>query len=80
MIEILFKKTYFGCTGSSLLLTVFSLWGEDFSTCRTQAVEYVGSVIAAYRLSCPTTCWILVPQPRMESLSPALEGRSFFFF
>ena len=78
MIKILLKKTSFGCTGSLLLHTVSSLWGEDFSPCCAQAVELLGSVIAAHRLSCPTTCWILISQPRIESLSPALEGRFFF--
>ena len=34
----------------------------------------VGSVVVACRLSCPETSGILVPQTRIEPMSPTLEG------
>ena len=34
----------------------------------------VGSVVVACRLSCPETSGILVPQTRIEPVSPTLEG------
>ena len=77
---ILLKKTSFGCTGSLLLHTVSSLWGEDFSPCCAQAVELMGSVLAAHRLSCPTTCWILVSQLKIESVPCTGRQILFFFF
>ena len=42
--------------------------------CGTQALELAGSVVAAHRLSCPTACGILIPQPGIKPMSPALEG------
>ena len=44
------------------------------SRCDSQALECTGSVVAAHRLSCPTACEILLPQPGIEPMSPALEG------
>ena len=44
------------------------------SSCGARALEHVGSVVAACGLSCPATCRILVPRPRIEPTSPALEG------
>ena len=41
-----------------------------FGICGTQA-----SLAAGYRLSCPVTCGILVPQPGIKPTSSALEGR-----
>ena len=35
----------------------------------------VGSVVAAYGLSCPAACGILVTQSGIEPTPPALEGR-----
>ena len=35
---------------------------------------HVGSFVVAYGLSCPTACGILVPQPGIETLCPALKG------
>ena len=35
-----------------------------------------GFLIAVLRLSCPVACAILVPQPRIKSRPPALEGGS----
>ena len=39
------------------------------------ALEYMGSVVAMLRLSCPLSCGILVPWPGMEPVSPTLQGR-----
>ena len=33
------------------------------------------SLVVVYRLSCPATCGILVPQPGIKPASPELEGR-----
>ena len=38
------------------------------------------SLVAALGLSYPTACGILGPRSGIEASSPALEGRSFFFF
>ena len=35
------------------------------------------SPVAAYGLSCPVACRILVPQPGIKSVSPPLEVRFF---
>ena len=59
------------CASSSLWHAGFPLvvaWGRG-------APEHVGSVAVACRLSFPTACGILVPQPGIEPTSPALEGR-----
>ena len=42
--------------------------------CGAGALEYVGSVVAVGRLSCPKACGILAP-PGIEPLSAALQGR-----
>ena len=44
------------------------------SSCDMWALEPVGSVVVACRLSCPMACGILVPQPGIEPVSPALVG------
>ena len=36
------------------------------------ALEHSGSLTAAHRLSCPEACGILVPQPGIQLMSPAL--------
>ena len=38
------------------------------------ALEHTGLVVAAHRLNCITSCGILVPQPEIKPVSPALEG------
>ena len=43
-----------------------------FSCCRTQALEYMGSVVVAHGLSC-SGMWDL-PRPRIESMTPELAG------
>ena len=45
------------------------------SSCGLQAPEHLGSVVAAYGLSCPMACGILVPQWGIKPAYPALEGR-----
>ena len=37
-------------------------------------MRHVGSFVGARALSCPEACGILVPRPRIEPASPALEG------
>ena len=37
-------------------------------------LQHSGSVVASQGLSCPLACRILVPQPGIKSVSPALEG------
>ena len=37
--------------------------------------EFAGSVAVAHGLSCYAACGILVPQPGIEHVAPALEGR-----
>ena len=59
--------------------------GFSFSSCGSWAPGHMGSVVCsmqalsvvACRLSCPAACGILVPRPRIEPMSPALEGRFF---
>ena len=37
---------------------------------------YIASLVATLRLSCPTACGILIPQPGIKpGISPALESR-----
>ena len=40
-----------------------------------RGLQSVGSVVVAHGLRCPEACGILVPQPGIERMSPALEGR-----
>ena len=80
----------FGCVGSQLQHSESSLLHAGFfveacglfvavhglsSSCGTRASECTGSVAAARGLGCHTACGILVPQPGIEPVSPALEGR-----
>ena len=44
------------------------------SSCGLQAPGRVGSVVVVHGLSCPTACWILVPWPGIEPVSPELAG------
>ena len=48
------------------------------AACSTQAFQLrcSGSAVMTCRLSCPMACGILVPQPRMEPMNPALGGGS----
>ena len=47
---------------------------HGLSSCGTWALECTDSVDLACRLSCPVACGILVPQPGIKPMSPALEG------
>ena len=47
-----------------------------FSSCGVQALEPMGSGVAVWGLGCPVACGILVPQPGIQPVSPALEGIS----
>ena len=66
--------------------------GFSLFSCRAQAPEHMGSVVyivqalslrhassvvVAHGFSCSAACGILVPQPGIEPVSPALEGRFF---
>ena len=45
------------------------------SSCNAWALDHVVPVVAAYQFSCSVACGILVPQPGIEPMSPALQGR-----
>ena len=63
------------CQGSLLQHAAFlQSWHLGFSCCGAQALECRDSVVAAHRLDCPLACGILVPQPGIKPVSPALEG------
>ena len=47
----------------------------SFRLCWVFAVVHGLSFLVAHELSCPAACGILVPQPGIEPLSPALGGR-----
>jgi len=76
----------FGCTGSSLLLELFSSCGawasycSGFSCCGARAPGHVdvsaGSVVAVYRLICSAAHGIFLDQG-LNPVSPALAGRFF---
>ena len=42
---------------------------------QTQLFQDAGSLVLTCGLSCPETCGILVPQPGIEFVSPALESK-----
>ena len=76
------------CTGFSLVVACgFSLssccaWapghvGSVVCSVWALSLRHVSSVVVVHRLSCPTVCGILVPQPGIEPVSPALEGGFF---
>ena len=59
----LFWKIYlFGCIGSQLQHA-------------RSLLQSTGCLVVAHRLSCPVACGILVPQPGIKPMSPALQGR-----
>ena len=65
--KFLFYLCIFGCAGSLLLCMGFScsLWASPcsgFCCCRAEALGYMGSVVVAHRLSCPTACGIFPDQ------------------
>ena len=62
----LFEEIIFGCAGSSLLCTGFSLWW--FSYCRAWALGPWASVVVLHGM------WNL-PRPGTEPMSPALTPR-----
>ena len=51
----------------------FFLFRFFFSVCLLGSF-LLGAVVVAGELSCPKACGILVPQARIEPMSPALEG------
>ena len=74
------KETYsvLQCTGFlSRWLLCCGAWalGARASVLAADRLWSVGSVIVACRLSCFLSCGVLVPQPGIELMSPALQGR-----
>ena len=66
---IIFKIIYlyiFGCIRNSCGMQAHEHEGSS--------LRHSGSVLVVCRLSCPKVCEILVHQPRIEAVSPALEG------
>ena len=63
-----------GQAGATLYCGARATHCSVFSGCRAQALESMGSVAVAQRLSCPEACWN-VPGPGIEPGSPALAGR-----
>ena len=65
--------------------TSLQLWLAGSRRCGLCSLWHAGSLqltctsslVVARRISCPTACGILVPQPGIEPTSPALEGRFF---
>ena len=68
------------CVGFSLQCLLF-LFSTSSRACAPQQVQLValecGLSRCGHGLSCPTVCWILVPGPGIESVSPALGGKFF---
>ena len=48
---------------------------HGLSSCGSQALKHVSSVVAAHGLSCSMAYRILFPSPGIKPTSPALEGR-----
>ena len=65
----------FGCVRASLWhVGSFVAACGLLSKCGSQVPECVGSVVISLRFGCPVACGILVPQPGIKLVSPALEG------
>ena len=62
-------------------LFIFSVWlcrvfvvvSSLISSCGTWGLEHTGSVVALGAFGCLMACGILVPQPGIKPVSPALE-------
>ena len=67
---------FIGCVGSQLRHpgSFVAVSGLP-SSCGAPAPEHVGSVVVVCGLSYPAACGILVPQPGMELVSPALQDQ-----
>ena len=52
---------------SGLRCDTWDLWYSE------RAPELMGSVVVTCGLGCPVACGILLPQPGIEPMSPALE-------
>jgi len=46
------------------------------ASCRAQAqyLQHMGTIVVVCSFSCSTACGILIPRPRIEPMSPAMEG------
>ena len=51
--------------------------GSVVCSMRALSLRRVSSVVVAHGLCCPAACGVLVPRPRIEPASPAMEGRFF---
>ena len=58
----------------NIYLAASGLVARGLCSCGTQALECAGSVVVVRGLSCSMACGILVPQPKIEPLFPALHG------
>ena len=59
------------------IILVCALISDSVNNIYTLSVDLGGSVVAARRPSCSKACGILVLQPGVESVSPALAGGFF---
>ena len=57
----------------NIYLAALGLVALGLCSCGTQALECAGSVVVVRGLSYSMACGILVPQPKIEPLSPALH-------
>ena len=73
----------FGCAGSQPRYSGSLFWHAGFSRVVAPGLQSAWilqlwregfSLVVVHRLSCPMACGILVPQPGIESVSPALAG------
>ena len=62
------------CSRGYSLVSVWALGHISFRIWGSQSLE-LWLVVAGHRLSCPEACGVLVPQPGLEPVSPALAGR-----
>ena len=54
---------------------IFIYWAVFILSCNTQIVLVALNLSSwALRLSCSTTCGILIPQPGSKPMSPVLQG------
>ena len=72
-----FLKTYLNLAVSDLSCGTFqdlALWCAPLLAVIPQALGRMGSVVIAFRLSCPEAYALLVPGPGIRPTSSALEG------
>ena len=62
---------------SSCGVQVFSSCGAGSRACGLCSLQHAGSLVVTRGLIYPAACGILIPQPGIEPVSPALEGGFF---